>query len=362
METNEKSPQKRAAKAQIETENLQSSGKVDNFAKILYINPMTDFGFKKIFGDAEIMKAFLNDVIQPVSPIEKVTFLDKEMLPEKDDQRGVLYDLLCKTEDDSEFLVEMQNAPQEKFSDRVIFYLSRSISQQGYRGKLRNHKWDYELRPVYGVFLLNFHLERRNPQKLRTLHVTVDEDNHRIFSDKLSAYMIELPCIKGKKEEDCETNIERWMYNLYNMKTSTKPLAFQDIMPVFKTVASQAEFNKMSESEQNRYMRLLDIYRTNLSALNYSRKEGREEGHAEGLQEGMEKGHAEGLQEGMEKGRAEGLQEGMEKGRAEGLQEGMEKGKLKERYNNAKALKENGVPVAIISVSLGLSVEEVEKL
>ena len=70
------------------------------------------------------------------------------------------------------------------------------------------------------------------------------------------------------------------------------------------------------------YMRLLDIYRTNLSALNYSRKEGREEG----------------------------------------LQEGMEKGKLEERYNNAKALKENGVPVAIISVSLGLSVEEVENL
>lgn len=71
METNEKSPQKCAERAQNESENLQSSGKVDNFAKILYINPMTDFGFKKIFGDAEIMKAFLNDVIQPVSPIEK---------------------------------------------------------------------------------------------------------------------------------------------------------------------------------------------------------------------------------------------------------------------------------------------------
>ena len=63
-------------------------------------------------------------------------------------------------------------------------------------------------------------------------------------------------------------------------------------MPVFKTVASQAEFNNMSESEQERYMRLLDIYRTNLSALNYSRKEGREEG----LQEGMEKGLQEDLE------------------------------------------------------------------
>ena len=35
METNEKSPQKCAERAQKESENLQSSGKVDNFAKIL---------------------------------------------------------------------------------------------------------------------------------------------------------------------------------------------------------------------------------------------------------------------------------------------------------------------------------------
>ena len=111
-------------------------------------------------------------------------------------------------------------------------------------------------------------------------------------------------------QEDCETNIERWMFNLYIMKTSTKPLTFQDIMPVFKTVASKSEFNNMSEREQRRYMRLLDIYRTNLSALKYSRAED----------------------------------------------------KLEERYKNAKAHKENGVPVAIISASLDLSAEEVEKL
>ena len=94
------------------------------------------------------------------------------------------------------------------------------------------------------------------------------------------------------------------------MKTSTKPLTFQDIMPLFKTVASKSEFNNMSEREQRRYLRLLDIYRTNLSALKYSRAEG----------------------------------------------------KLEERYKNAKAFKENGVPVALIASTLGLSIEEVEKL
>ena len=54
-----------AQNAVSNAENLQSSEKVDNFAKILSSNPMTDFGFKKFFGDAEIMKAFLNDVSDP---------------------------------------------------------------------------------------------------------------------------------------------------------------------------------------------------------------------------------------------------------------------------------------------------------
>ena len=49
-----------------------------------------------------------------------------------------------------------------------------------------------------------------------------------------------------------------------------------------------------------------------------------------------------------------GLQEGIQKGRAEG--------KLEERYKNAKAYKENGVPVALTASTLGLSIEEVEKL
>lgn len=45
-----------------------------------YINPLTDFGFKKIFGNEDIMCDFLNDIVEPKSPIVKVTFLDKEMI------------------------------------------------------------------------------------------------------------------------------------------------------------------------------------------------------------------------------------------------------------------------------------------
>lgn len=61
-----------------------------------YINPLTDFGFKKIFGNEDIMCDFLNDIVEPKSPIVKVTFLDKEMTPETKYERGIIYDMRCE--------------------------------------------------------------------------------------------------------------------------------------------------------------------------------------------------------------------------------------------------------------------------
>ena len=128
--------------------------------------------------------------------------------------------------------------------------------------------------------------------------------------------------------------------------TTNSSLPFEDQMPVFKDVAELAKLCALDRDQYLLYMDAVDRYRASVAVYN----------------EQYEKGMTDGLADGMAKGMAEGMAKGMEKGMEKGLQEGMEKGKLKERYNNAKALKENGVPVAIISVSLGLSVEEVEKL
>lgn len=54
--------------------------------------------------------------------------------------------------------------------------------------------------------------------------------------------------------------------------------------------------------------------------------------------------------------------EGMEKGMEKGLAEGMEKGRVMEKLENARSLKNNGIPADLISKSLNLSIEEIEKL
>ena len=80
----------------------------------------------------------------------------------------------------------------------------------------------------------------------------------------------------------------------------------------------------------------------------------REAAAKKGYNEGMEKG----LAEGMEKG----LAEGMEKGLAEGMEKGMEEGRVREKLENARSLKNNGIPIDLISKSLNLSIEEIEKM
>lgn len=295
-----------------------------------YINPMTDYGFKKVFGDEEIMRAFLTDLLEPKSPIAGITFLDKDMGAASEYERGVIYDLRCQTEDGGEFIVEMQNRSQLHFSDRILFYLSRSFSSQEGRGDVA---WNYELKPVYGIFFLNFHLKGFKPMAVRTVQLKVNETGE-VFSEKLKAYTLELPEYRNMREEDCKTKIDYWLYNLTNMETMTKNIPFQAEQPVFGKVGNISELIHMTPEERERYNISIDSYRTNLSVMKNER--------AEGI--------AEGMQKGLQKGREEGLHEG--------LQKGMQKGIL----STALKLKQMGMTTQMISEATGLSEEEIAAL
>lgn len=275
-----------------------------------YINALTDYGFKKIFGDKEIMIAFLTDLLLPKTPIEDVIFLDKELGGVSEYDRGVVYDLLCKTIDGNEFIVEMQNRSQIHFSDRIIFYLSRSFSDQEEKG---NSDWDFQLKPVYGIFFLNFHLRGFKPLTLRTVQLKVDETGE-LFTDKLKVFTLELPDYRKMREEDCKSKIDYWLYNITNLETMTTNVPFQSEQPIFSKVGNIAELVHMTAEERQKYNVSIDSYRTNLSVMKNERLEGRMEGRMEAT------------------------------------------------LANALSLKLNGVPVDVIAKSLGLSEEEIEQL
>ena len=297
-----------------------------NITEGRYINPLTDYGFKKVFGEKDIMTAFLTDLLNPKSPIEDIVFIDKDLKADSEETRGVIYDLRCRTKDGGEFIVEMQNKGQLNFSDRILFYLSRSFSSQERKG---NSTWDYELNPVYGVFFMNFHMKGLKPQAIRTIQLKVDETGE-VFSEKLKAFTLELPDYKDKPTEYPKSPIEYWLYNLVNMETMTTTLPFQSQQPIFGKVGGISELVHMSEEERIKYNVSLDTYRTNLSVMKNERAEGR----------------AEGLEEGIGIGRAEGI----------GI------GQRKTQIATARQMKNDGLPIDMIQKYSGLTAEEINAI
>ncbi|MBO7440694.1 MAG: PD-(D/E)XK nuclease family transposase [Bacteroidales bacterium] len=98
-----------------------------------YINPATDFGFKMIFKDEDITREFLNDLLHTRTPdvnIAKVTITDGEFDESDTEVRRVVYDVHCTTDTGEEFVIEMQNDPQEYFSDRIVLYMARITSRK----------------------------------------------------------------------------------------------------------------------------------------------------------------------------------------------------------------------------------------
>lgn len=247
-----------------------------------FINPFTDVGFKKIFGQEvtkDLLIDFLNDLLVDEKEIKDIKFLDKELMPEYMGDRGVIYDIYCTTENGEEFIVEMQNRQQVNFRERALYYLSRTISRQGERGT----DWKFNLKAVYGVFFMNFRLDNM-PHRLRTDIILADRETHEQFSDKLRFIFIELPAF-NKEEEECETDFERWIYVLKNMET-LKRLPFKARKSVFEKLEKIVDIASLSKEEREKYDESIKVYRDSLVTMAFAEEKGKKEGRKIGREEG----------------------------------------------------------------------------
>ena len=80
--------------------------------KAKYVNPFTDFGFKKIFGE-EASKPLLIDFLRSLLPetnIVSLTFKDKEKLGKSQEDRKAIYDIYCEDNNGEKIIVELQKA------------------------------------------------------------------------------------------------------------------------------------------------------------------------------------------------------------------------------------------------------------
>ena len=86
----------------------------------------------------------------------------------------------------------MQRGEQQFFKDRSVFYSTFPIREQAKRGE-----WDYELKAVYVVGILNFSFDNSDEEYFHHEVKLVDLYTHKVFYDKLTFVYLEMPKFKS---------------------------------------------------------------------------------------------------------------------------------------------------------------------
>lgn len=238
-----------------------------------YINPFTDYGFKKLFGEEpnkDLLLDFLNQLLkEEQGEITDLTFLKTEHLGATDVDRKAIFDLYCENEKGEKFIVELQKSKQNFFKDRTVYYSTFPIREQAKRAD-----WDYELKAVYTIAILDFVFDsdKDEPTKFRYDVKLTDIQTNKVFYDKLTFIYLEMPKF-NKSVDELETRFEKWLFVLKNLnKLERVPEKLKE--RIFDKLFETAEIAKFTPDQVRSYEDSLKYYRDLKNSLDTARDEG----------------------------------------------------------------------------------------
>ncbi len=243
----------------------------------LFINPFTDFGFKKIFGEEQnkdLLIDFLNELLAAQNQhISELVFKKNDRLGSDDLDRKVVFDLYCENEQGEKFTVELQKAKQTFFKDRMLYYSSFSVQEQGQKGD-----WDYQLKAIYVIAILDFIMDEDNSDKIVvSKNKMMDIERYKVFYDKLTFVTLQMPNF-SKEEHELESNFDKWLYVIKNLhKLDHIPESIQE--RVFQKLFKVASYTALSKEEKFKYEDSLKYYNDLKNSLDTAQEEGYQEGY-----------------------------------------------------------------------------------
>lgn len=249
-----------------------------------YINPYTDFGFKKLFGEEgnkNLLMDFLNQLLPPHHQIADLTFQNVEKLPDKSEERKAFFDIHCKATSGERFIVEMQKAKVDFFKDRSLYYLTYPIREQAQRGD-----WNFELSAIYFIAVLDFWYEEEKTAKFHRYIMLKDQDNDP-FYNKLGLIYLQMPAFT-KTADQLTTKFDKWAYFLKNLeKMEHIPQILNE--SVFSQAFDTAEVANFTKAQREDY----EKSRLSYIGVKQVTETAKREGVKEGIEQGIEQGKTE---------------------------------------------------------------------
>ena len=283
-----------------------------------YLSAKNDVAFKHIFGvekNKDILIAMLNAVLknQLHKPIKEVQFLSPIQLPELNDKKATVVDVLCKDRDGCQYIIEMQVGGMRGFEVRAQYYASKAFVTQAKRGG------SYQgLREVIFLAFCDFHIFPKK-RHYKSEHVTLDKTTNEHDLVMLSFTFVDLLLfdeIRTKEVKDLTLEEKFYYFLCHAEEISDAELA----LLVGKDKVIKKAFDELNRfgwsNEEVRAYEAIEKERMDRNAeLLYATDKGEEKGIKKGKKEGMEEGIKQGKKEGIKQGKKEGMKQGEKKER-----------------------------------------------
>jgi len=256
-----------------------------------FLNPKTDFAFKRIFGSSEsgdILLSFLNAILDLHSPyrICSVEILDPYLAPKIKGMKDTYLDVRAKDEQGKSYIIEMQVLNVEGFEKRVLYNACKA-----YAGQLSKGESYQLLTDVIAITITDFtmfpELEATvNSFKLRA-------ESGAVYHDDLELVFAELPKF-NKSEHELDGTLDKWFYFLRcAADLRAIPKRFSDDAAITHAfdIANKAGLNPEELEDQERR----EIYiHDQRGALSLAQRQGIEQGIKQGIEQGIEQGIKQG--------------------------------------------------------------------
>ena len=269
-----------------------------------YAELLCDFMFKRLFGseaNKDVLIDFLNVILDDHKIVE-VDFIPTEHLGLTEDDRKVIFDISCRCHDGETLIIEMQKGYQKHFRKRALYYTTYPINEQARDARDRfikakaeenvnaRFEWDYNLKPVTVVAVLNFrfnHIEDWPEGKYRSSYRLREDDSNEVMTDVLRFVFLELDRFKRRIWE-LDSTFDKWMYLLKHMHEMVEiPTEFEDSL--FSRLFMLAEIDNFTAEEYVQYQKSLDNMGDYQNIINTAV----EEAQARALAVGRAEGRAE---------------------------------------------------------------------
>ncbi|MEG3901394.1 Rpn family recombination-promoting nuclease/putative transposase [Microcoleus sp. B4-C5] len=212
---------------------------------MIFINPKTDYAFKKIFCSSEskdILISFLNALIYEGNPtIQDLEIINQNLPRQLESLKDTYLNVTAKLDDGSLVIIEILVLNVQYSGNRVLYNAATTYAFQLQRGE------GYRmLKPLIALTITDFEMFRNSPNLISRFVYKEVKSNLNYPEDAMNLVFVELPKFH-KEASQLETLTDKWIYFMkYARILSEVPETIDSVPEIHKAfdLANQARLSR----------------------------------------------------------------------------------------------------------------------